>query len=139
MTSPLDLWGSIPYLGLVWIAASLIHLARFAYAEINGRLAPRPLLFFARQWISDGVAWTIVVIANSAYSRGLISFATLMIVAIPIVWVSRLIAGKTPCPTPRRPPQLAASFIPSQACKALSALLRSAQRRTGLLSGLDRK
>jgi hypothetical protein len=96
MTSPLDLWGSIPYLGLVWIAASLIHLARFAYAEINGRLAPRPLLFFARQWISDGVAWTIVVIANSAYSRGLISFATLVIVAIPIVWVSRLIAEKTP-------------------------------------------
>jgi hypothetical protein len=94
MTSPLDLWGSIPYLALVWIAAYLIHLAKFAYAEINDRLPPRPFLFFARQCISDGFAWTIVLIANSAYSRGLISFVTLMAVAIPMVWVSRLIAGK---------------------------------------------
>jgi hypothetical protein len=40
MTPPLDLWSLIPYFGLVWIAVCLIRLARFAYAEINGRLPP---------------------------------------------------------------------------------------------------
>jgi hypothetical protein len=46
--------------------------------------------------MSDGVMWTIVAIANTAYSRGLISFVTLMVVAIATARVSYLIAGKTP-------------------------------------------
>ena len=38
MASPLDFWSLIPYFALVWIAACMIHIAKFAYAEINGRL-----------------------------------------------------------------------------------------------------
>jgi hypothetical protein len=97
MTSSLDLWGLIPYFALAWIVSSLIHLARFAYAEINGRLPPRPFLFFARQCIRDGVAFTIVIIANEAYSRGLISFAPLMVALILTAGASYVIAGKARC------------------------------------------
>jgi hypothetical protein len=95
MTSSLDLWGLVPYFALAWIASCLIHLAEFAYAEIKGRLPPRPVLFFARRCIRDGIAFTIVIIANEAYSRGLISLASLIVAIILTVLASYLIAGKT--------------------------------------------
>jgi hypothetical protein len=95
MTSSLDLWGLVPYFALAWIASCLIHLAEFAYAEIKGRLPPRPVLFFARQCIRDGIAFTIVIVANEAYSRGLISLASLIVAIILTVLASYLIAGKT--------------------------------------------
>jgi hypothetical protein len=96
MTAQLDLWDQIPYLALAWIAISLIQLARFAHAEINGRLPARPFLFFVRQCISEGGAWTVVFIGNSAYSHGQITFATLVAAAILAAFASTLIAGKTP-------------------------------------------
>jgi hypothetical protein len=73
MSPPLDLWDSIPHLVLARIATSVIQLARFAHAEINGG----PFLFFARELISEMGAWTVVIIGNSAYARGQITFATL--------------------------------------------------------------
>jgi hypothetical protein len=58
-------------------------------------LPPRPVLFFARQCIRDGIAFTIVIIANEAYSRGLISLASLIVAIILTVLASYLIAGKS--------------------------------------------
>jgi hypothetical protein len=95
MTSPLDLWDQVPYVALGWIATAAIESVRFARAEINGRLPPRPFLFFVRQCISEGGAWTVVLIGNSAYSRGQITFVTLMALGIIGVAASTLIAGKT--------------------------------------------
>jgi hypothetical protein len=77
---------------LAWIATSVISLARFADAEINGG----PFLFFARELISEVGACTVVFIGNSAYARGQITFATLIALAILTVWASHRIAGKTP-------------------------------------------
>jgi hypothetical protein len=69
MASPLDLWGLVPYLALIWIAGALIELARFSYAEINGRLPPRPFLHFARQCLSEGFAGTMIPIATRQVTR----------------------------------------------------------------------
>jgi len=95
MTSSLDWWGLIPCLGLVWIVACLTQLARFAYAEINGRLPPRPFLLFAVECLSDGIVWMIAVIANEAHSRGLISFAALVVGMILTAAATYLIAKWT--------------------------------------------
>jgi hypothetical protein len=95
MASALDFWSLIPYFALAWIAACVINLAKFAYAEINGGLPPRPLLFYAGQCLGDGVVWTIAVIANAAYERGLITLATLIVGMILVAGAVCLIAAKT--------------------------------------------
>jgi hypothetical protein len=95
--------GALPYLALVWVAAVLINSGRLAYDDISGRSPPRPFLFDARQCISDGVVWTTVSIANSAYSRGLISVVTLIVACVLASGASYLIAGGTSAekPSPR--------------------------------------
>ena len=100
MTSSLDLSGDGPFLALVWIAAVLINSGRLAYDDISGRSPPRPFLFYARQGIGDGVVWTIVGVANSAHSRGLISFVTLIVACLLAIGASYLIAGETSAETP---------------------------------------
>jgi hypothetical protein len=84
---------------------------------------PGPFLFFAGQCLGDGVVWTIAVIASVAYEHGLITFATLVVGMILVAGAVCLIVAKTnPCREARdrrpgtwRVPQLAASFISSQA------------------------
>jgi hypothetical protein len=95
MTSPLDLWDSVPSV-LAWIAISVIQLAKFAHAEMKRRLPPRPFPFNARQLIGEVGAWTVVAIGNSAYARGQITFATLAAAGLVAALASTLIAGKTP-------------------------------------------
>ena len=95
MASPLDFWSLIRYFALVWIAAFVIHLAEFAYAEVNDRLPPRPFLFFAGQCLGNGVVWTIAVTANAAHERGLITFATLIVGMILVAGTTCLIVTKT--------------------------------------------
>jgi hypothetical protein len=103
MTSSLDLSGALPYLELVRDAAFLINSGRLAYDDISGRSPPRSFLFDARLCISDGVVWTTVGIANSAYSRGLISVVTLIVACVLASGASYLIAGGTSAekPSPR--------------------------------------
>jgi hypothetical protein len=93
MTSSLDLSGDGPFLALVWIAAVLFNSGRLAYDDISGRSPPRPFLFYVSQVISDGVVWTIVGLANSAYSRGLISLVTLIVACLLAAGASYLIAA----------------------------------------------
>ena len=100
MTLPLDLSGDGPFLALVWIAAVLINSGRLAYDDISGRSPARPFLFYARECISDGIVWTTVGIANSAYSRGLISFVTLIVACVLASGASYLIAAATSAETP---------------------------------------
>jgi hypothetical protein len=76
---------------------------RLTYGDISGHSPPRPFLFDARQCIGDGVVWTTVSIANSAYSRGLISVVTLIVACVLASGASYLIAGGTSAekPSPR--------------------------------------